>query len=401
MKPPVQVSLVESSADGHLTRKLILEDIAVPGAERAETWWRIPENLGVEPLRVWDSLVCGHLLWASTLGQDLVVHGPMSATGLYNLHQLVEIRCALQPHRYKPIRITADTVPDAAPLSGGRGRVLAAYSGGLDSTFTVIRHARGLPGDRTYPLDGLVLVLGFDIPRQRKDRLAALRKRLDPVVKSLGLALHVVETNALELGSGTWPQSAMPLFGSVLAQCAGPGGVGLVSAGSPYGTAHFSLSHVPPMDDLCSNEDFRLVTDGGGFGRADKAAALLAYPDILSSLRVCWQGPDPARNCGVCPKCIMTRINFLAAGLENPPCFDTPLTPEHIARLPLASLFQARDFFRFCLVELDARGVQHPVATLLRRRLSRVPPDHVAPTLWKWVGRARALASSGRRSAAP
>ena len=49
MKPPVQVSLVESSADGHLTRKLILEDIAVPGAERAETWWRIPENLGVEP----------------------------------------------------------------------------------------------------------------------------------------------------------------------------------------------------------------------------------------------------------------------------------------------------------------------------------------------------------------
>lgn len=394
--------MVESSADGYLTRKLILEGIAIPGGERAETWWRFPEALGLEPLRVWDSLVCGHLLWASSLGQDLVVHGPMSATGLYNLHQLVEIRRALQPHRYKPICVTADKVVDAAPVSdGGRGRVLAAYSGGLDSTFTVIRHARGLPGERTYPLDGLVLVLGFDVPLHRKDRFAALRNRLDPVAKLLGLPLHVVESNALELGGGTWPQSAMPLFGSVLAQCAGRGGTGLVSAGAPYGTAYFALSHVPPMDDLCSHEDFRLVTDGCGFGRADKAEALLAYPEILSSLRVCWQGPDPARNCGVCPKCVMTRINFLAAGLENPPCFDTPLQLKHIAGLPLISLGQARDFFRFCLVELDARGVQHPAASLLRRRLSRVPPDHVAPALWKWVGRARALAASGRRGASP
>lgn len=400
MKPALQLRLAESFEAGCLLRKLSIEGIAVPGGEQATTWWKFPETMEVPPLRVWDSLVCSHLLWASMLGQDLVVHGPMSPAGLFHMNELVEVRNALEPQRYHRIHISAAEVVSPDREAGPTGRTLAAFSGGLDSTFTVVRHAFGLVGACAYPLDGLVLVLGFDIPLRRKDRLTALLQRMAPALQQLNLPVQVVETNALELGSASWPQCAMPLFGAVLAQCAGPRGVGLVSGGAPYGTTYFPRSHVPPLDDLCSHDDFRLVTDGGGFGRADKAAVLLKYPEILASLRVCWQGPDPSRNCGECAKCVMTRLNFLTVGCEHPPCFDTPITMEHVTRLPLNSVYQARDIFRFCLVEMDARGVRHPIAARLRKRLGRVPPDHLAPLLWPWVGRVRrALASArGRRA---
>lgn len=388
-KPPIHVWFEEGREDGVPVRRMILEGIQVSGGEKAVTWWRFPGHAEVPPLELVDSLVGGHLLWASTLGQDLVIHGVMSRTGLQRLQQLLEIRHALAPVRYQPITLHPDHIRPAPPPRSTPGRTLAAMSGGLDSTFTVYRHAHRLLGDRSYPLDGLVLVFGFDVPLHRADRFAALHQRIERMAQAVGLPLLNVQTNAGELGGGTWPQSSMPLFSSVLAQCTGPGGTGLVSAGAPYGSAYVALSHTPPLDALCTNDDFRLVTDGAGFGRADKVEALLPYPEAVANLRVCWQGPDPAKNCGVCEKCVMTRINFLCAGVRHPPCFDTPISVDHIRQLPLSSLHQARDFFRFCLVEMEARGTRGPEADLLRRRLSRVPPDHLAPGLWSLVRRMR------------
>ena len=71
----------------------------------------------------------------------------------------------------------------------------------------------------------------------------------------------------------------------------------------------------------------------------------------------------------------MTRLNFLAAGMPNPPCFDSPLSLDQIAALPLPDLSAARDLFRTCWNELKQRGCTGPEVTLLERRLRRVPPD--------------------------
>jgi hypothetical protein len=72
----------------------------------------------------------------------------------------------------------------------------------------------------------------------------------------------------------------------------------------------------------------------------------------------------------------MTRLNFLA-GVRDAPCFDTPLTPELIAGLSMPSTNVVRDLFRTCWNELEARNCSRPEVDLLRRRLSRVPPDVV------------------------
>ena len=172
----------------------------------------------------------------------------------------------------------------------------------------------------------------------------------------------------------------------------------LVSSGTPYGTPRFaSIAHGSYLDELCSNDFFQIRTDGGGFKRADKIETLLPYTEALRALKVCWQGADPASNCGICPKCVMTRLNFLAAGLRNPPCFDQPLTSHHIADLPLPSINTGRDFYRFCWSELEERGITGPEVTLLRQRLSRAPPEFLAPFVHRWARRARRVIPVGAR----
>jgi hypothetical protein len=382
---PIHVHFDDAGSE----RRLVFEGALGPDGPRAETWWKLPEPLPAPP--VLDSFICGHVQWAAMLGQDLVVHGPMSRGGLFNIGQLLEIRHALSPERYpRAIAVVPDRVVAAPRPAGDPGTAIAALSGGLDSTFTAVRHARRLAGEASHRIGALVMVLGFDVPLTRAERFDEMRRRAEPLARWLDLPLHVVVTNAMHLGGRAWPQSALPLFGSVLVNFAAEHAIGLASAGAPYGTPRFGISHPPMLDALASNEWFTLVSDGGGYGRADKIEALAPFPEALAALKVCWQGSDPARNCGRCEKCVMTRLNFLAAGIPDPPCFDEPLELAHIAALPMPSLDRVRDLYRTCWNELEARGTTGPAVELLRRRLARVPPDRV-------LARLRRLGTVARR----
>ncbi len=392
--PPIHVWF----DDGPTERRLVFEGALGPDGPRAEIWWRLPEALPAPP--VLDSFVCGHVQWAAMLGQDLVVHGPMSRGGLHNMGQLIAIRHALSPERYRrPINVIPDRVVPAPRPPDDPGVAIAAFSGGLDSTFTAVRHARRLVGDAAYRLVGLVIVLGFDIPLTRANRFDDVRRRAEPLARWLDLPLYPVVTNAMQLGGRAWPQSALPLFGSVLANFSQQCAVGLASAASPYGTPRFGISHPPMLDALASNEFFTLVSDGGALGRTDKIEALAPFPEALDRLRVCWQGSDPASNCGRCEKCVMTRLNFLAAGMPDPPCFDGPLEPSHVAALSMPSLDRVRDLFRTCWNELEARGTRGPAVDLLRRRLARVPPDRLLAHLRRAGGVVRRLVPARLRHA--
>ena len=399
MSKPLHVWFDQSTEDGDLVRRLIFEDVEGPDGPRAESWWRLPGSASRPELPVLDSLVCAHMQWAATLGQDMIVHGPMSAGGLYNMGQLMQHRYALAPSSYRhpvdilPERVVTGGLPQPPPR-----HTIAAFSGGLDSTFSIVRHAKRLAGDASWPIAGLVLVLGFDVPLNKTDRFAALKKRLTPLAESLGLPLHTIATNSSLLGGRVWPHSAMPLFGGALVHFSDLSTRAMVSSGPAYGVRRFAtMAHGNYMDAFSSNDYFTMFTDGCGYTRTEKAEALIPFPEALRSVKVCWQGPDPSANCGDCPKCVLTRMNFLGAGLRHPPCFDQPLTPHHIASLALPSMGAARDFFRDCWLDLERRGITGPEVTLLRQRLSRTPPDCVAPAVDRWAGRVRQWVPSGVR----
>jgi hypothetical protein len=377
----IQVWFDERREQGVLRRRLLFEGVDGESAP-VESWWRLPAAAVNDAPPILDSLVFGHLLWAALLGQDLVVHGPMSHGGLYNIGRFLEIRRTLSPERYRRvIAVEPESVVRVARPPGDPQRAIAALSGGLDSTFTAVRHGLRLLGPASWPLDALVMVHGFDAPLDKPDLFDGMRRRTEPLMRRLGIPLHVVTTNSVATGGRAWPQAAIPLTAAVLSHFGDRHAVGLVSSSAPYGTPRFGITHPGVIDMLASNDWFRIVTDGGAYGRADKIEALAGFPDILAGIKVCWEGDDPSRNCGECEKCVMTRLSFLAAGMPDPPCFDTPLRLEHVARLDLRSVSAARDVFRFSWQELDRRGRTGPIVDLLRRRLSRVPPGERLPAL--------------------
>jgi hypothetical protein len=382
MTPPIHVWFEEGVEDGGDVRRLVFEGAQGRHQRRFVVWWRVPGVTGLPLPQVLDSLLAGHLLWAAKLGQDLVVHGAISRGGLYNFGQLLEMRRRLSPERYpRLIELIPESVVSPRP-QGDPDLAIAALSAGLDSTFTVVRHARRLAGEASYRLGATVMVHGFDVKLDQVERFAALRRRVERLTRWLDLPLFTVVTNSKQYGGhSVWPHSAIPLTAAALSLFSGRFGVGLVSGGTPHGSPRFGFSHPAILDTLVSNDCFRVVTDGGAFGRTDKVEALLPFPEAIEGIKTCWEGDDPSRNCGRCQKCVITRLNFLAAGMPNPPCFDTPLSLEHIAALPMPDLSAVPALFQVCWNEMHQRRCTGPEMTLLERRLRRVPPGRSLLTL--------------------
>jgi hypothetical protein len=83
---------------------------------------------------------------------------------------------------------------------------------------------------------------------------------------------------------------------------------------------------------------------------------------------VCWEGVDQGRNCGVCEKCIRTKLNFLAAGIESPECFQEPLTIEDVHSLRVRNLRQLHEL-QMILGDLDPNQFSDPRFEALRRKV--------------------------------
>ena len=78
------------------------------------------------------------------------------------------------------------------------------------------------------------------------------------------------------------------------------------------------LGSNPITDHLLSSASMEVVLDGAAFGRPAKIAALADWQAGCESLRVCWQGEHQGRNCGRCEKCQRTMFDFLCNRLPVP-----------------------------------------------------------------------------------
>ena len=121
-------------------------------------------------------------------------------------------------------------------------------------------------------------------------------------------------------------------------------------------------------DHLLSGDMMTIVHDGAGYSRTEKAELLLGFPFVVEGLKVCWEGRDPEKNCGRCEKCLRTRLNFAAAGCNDPPCFSSAFDEKMLSELVVQSTAQ--------LSELEAissfarrRRLSYPWVNSLRRRI--------------------------------
>ena len=293
-------------------------------AETTHLWYEIVGGSKQEHPSALDGFVFAVLLYAMKLGTRLVVHGPMSRSALYNIEDIQSFWHLFRPELYKRIDIVPETIVDLERRKPGR-RAIAAFSGGVDSTFTALRHKMKLAGTGSYNLDTVLMVHGFDVNLANADHFDRLIQRTEPFLTQLGVALRIIRTNSKELNLQNWEDSHGLQLAACLHLLSEEFEFGLIGSTDRYDSLYFPWGTSPTTDHLLSGDALGVVHDGAGYSRTDKIAALLQYPFSVSGLRVCWEGKDQFKNCGVCEKCIRTRLNFLAAGQPHPTCFEGDL----------------------------------------------------------------------------
>lgn len=338
---------------------------------------------GLPVPRALDGYLMGALHQAMAAGDPLDVRGPVTRLGLRNANALMEIWQAWVPERYRRVDISPERILDdeAGGAASPTGRAIATFSGGVDSSFTLLRHAPTSADPTSLHARDVVMVHGFDVPLADRASFDRLRERTAAVPESLGVRTHVVRTNVRSYPELDWEQTYGAQLGCVLHQFADTHDYGLIAAGPTYLAPWRGWGSTALTDPLLSGRDFSLIHDGAAFTRIPKLAEIARNPVAMASLKVCWQGPSPDRNCGTCEKCLRTWMGLLAVGVAEPACFDGPLDVDAIRRIRVHNHHGLRDLQRivdYC----DGAGVDGAWLEVLRERVETLTGDQGTAAHW-------------------
>jgi hypothetical protein len=224
---------------------------------------------------------------------------------------------------YRPTRIDAP-MPDGATTTG---EVAALFSGGVDTSATLIRSMRGEISELATHLLG---VYGAEWRRSPATQAAIWREN-EAAAAAYGLPLVRLTTNAPQVvhGSISWPRS----YGAAFAASA-------LSLGPRFATVLFGSSQLPgstrphgtrpDLDYLWSTESTAIQSDAADLGKLGRVAVVATEPIALEHLTVCWVG-DGGANCGRCEKCLRTMTCLAVAdALDRTDRFEAPLSVEAI-----------------------------------------------------------------------
>jgi hypothetical protein len=235
-------------------------------------------------------------------------------------------------------------MPPRAPviesLSGGRAadlttprRAIACLSGGVDGLHMLLRNRQLYrPSDPAYIREAL-FVHGFDIgKRARKPENEHFRMALallEPVVAETGLRLIRCRTNLRHLPSkpGFWANRHNGAALAAVGYAATLGPAFLFIGGTYHVSNPVPVGSHPAVDGLFSSQRLTVIHDGSRFSRLEKVRELAQWPTALAALRVCPDNIANRPNCGHCEKCLRTRLELLAAGVEETTAFGPSLTP--------------------------------------------------------------------------
>jgi len=298
---------------------------------------------------VLDGFVNAVIFHAMGSGQDIYVDGRMTRSSLLNLATFQEAWCRWKPGVYKQVKIEPLSLTDDPPRA--KSQSIAAFSGGADAIFTALRHA-----DDQFNLKSVMLVHGFDIPLDRPDQFSKLVERVQPFLHRLNLRPRIVRTNIAELRIQEWLDSFLAQLSCCLHGYSHEFRFGLTGGGEPYDELVLPWGQNPCTDYLLSGDGFTIVHDGAAFSRTEKIVVIAKDPVATKAIKVCWDAPDLSTNCGICEKCVRTRLNFKAAGIDNPSCFAGEIIPEQIRRIHFSNDSQ-RAGFRSILDYADSHAL--------------------------------------------
>ena len=270
------------------------------------------------------------LLPAMRFGGTLRIPVPHSPRLLRNQRefQAVQIAWSRGWDYGDPLReVVVEAPRDDPEPARGNGRVAAFLSLGIDSWSTVLDHDE---------LTDLIFVRGFDLTPgdERHDRLLpTVEERMREVAEELSLDLHIVETDLRQL---TEPLVSWEIFFSyaldAVALFLGPRFERVLIAGSADHEAQQPWGGQRMIDNLWATERLEIMEDGGRYSRLERVERIAHHPLVRRTLRVCWQNPDGAYNCGRCRKCISAMVMLeVFDALEGMETFPSELDLDAVA----------------------------------------------------------------------
>lgn len=291
-----------------------------------ELWFKFPRSVEVDLTDRADPFVHALIFPMMEKGGNFEIMGNVSKSVLANMTMFCRIWNIWCPDKYKPITITAQEIAD--DYRPNNKRMITAFSGGLDAAYTTYKYAKNLDKDFTYQVDKSVMLFGADIPLSEREQFETAFNNAKKMTSDLGVELIPVETNYRE-GTKDWSYK----FGSViLATLEFFSRTYFYGAASDDSVHHYALpwGMNPITDQYLTSDTFRFISDGHEHSRTERAAFIKDWKVGLENLRVCWRNDDKSKNCGKCEKCVRTKLNFMAVGVNHLPSMPNDLTTDEL-----------------------------------------------------------------------
>lgn len=333
---------------------------------------------------------------AMRLGTPLRLPRPIDPITAANVMEWQEAVASWHPS-LRVVPIQGDVAPNPPGPAAAHG-ALTAFSGGVDSCFTVLRHTDGVEPAR-YRRTSLrtgVMVHGFDIPLDQPDVFESAWNNSAALLQSFGLDATRAQTNVRRLQAVfgcNWETEAHGIWlAAVLACHEHRYERVLIPSTYAYPKMKFPWASNPVTDPLFSSDRVAYWHDGAAFTKLTKVRALAVRPVVAERIRVCWQGARLERNCGRCFKCVATQVCFWLSGVPAPGAFPAPAQLADVARLPVkneenaylirslrtAARETGREELADALGQALRRAAWTHAAKSIRRKLRRLLPGSPA-----------------------
>jgi len=267
---------------------------------------------------------------AMRLGKNLHIKGAGHSATRENFRKLSEIWRSWLPGHFDVVTCSFAETIEVDPGGSDDAGDLLLYSGGVDAAFSGLRRHRN--GMRQH----LLTVHGMDYQLSNENHFNALMEKTAAFARTLSDTRIVVRTNAYAL----YHEYGVNFGGHHLTHSFALAGAAFFHASRyrrivlaaderldgqfmmhPWGTNSAT-------DHLFDDGRTRIATDGDDIARIEKLRYLRSSEEALESLAFCWNRQLQPRNCGVCVKCLRTKLLFLADSGTVPPIFLDENVPE-------------------------------------------------------------------------
>lgn len=320
-------------------------DLELPGTSPHRIFFEFtcPNPAAAEP--VLRPFLLAALLPAMRAGLPLELGGPIDPVTRANVMEWQAAYADWRPRRLQIVPILAPTMPNRTPATPIPAGALTAFSGGVDSCFTVHQQTRPTQPDdldRRFPLRAGLMVHGFDIPLEQDAVFESAFQNSAAILRDFGLQPFRLRTNLRPLGRALdcdWETEGHGLWLAAALACLEPWFDGIVIPSSyAYSRLRIPWGSTPITDPLLGSDRAPCWHDGARHNKFTKLLAIAHHPTVAGRVRVCWQGRQLDRNCGHCFKCIATQLCFWLADVPQPAAFPSPCTLSEVRRMPVKNL---------------------------------------------------------------